>query len=96
LRTNLINNDNEDLVFYAHASDKNNIPFDTLSATTANMKSVSVNANSEKNQWFLFDQVSVKGSVVSVSTDSTPTYYVYVFVTDSDGEHFVESYFVDR
>ena len=91
LKVKLVNNDTAQLTFYAHASTENNVPFSTLSTTWAsNKKSVNLSANSElSSHTFEFDHVGLgDGSVVPISQDTASTYYLYVFVTDSDPEDF--------
>lgn len=88
METKLINRDNVNLTFYAHAYTESNVPFYTLSETSVNRKSVLVNANSVTEHRFEFVQVVDNGSVVSVSQATSTTYYMYVFVTGSDKEEF--------
>ena len=91
LETILTNRDNVNLTFYAHAYTENNIPFNTLSNTSVNRKSILVNANSETRHRFEFVQVVDNGSAVPISNGPSSTYYLYVFVTDSDNEHVLQS-----
>jgi len=91
LKVKLVNNDTVQLPFYAHASTENNVSFSTLStAWASNKKSVNLSANSElSSHTFEFDRVGLgDGSVVPISQDTATTYYLYVFVTDSDPEDF--------
>jgi hypothetical protein len=101
LKVKLVNNDTVQLTFYAHASTENNVSFYDLSTTWAsNKKSVNVSANSElSSHTFEFDRVGLaNGSVVPISQDTATTYYLYVFVTDSDDEEFTynESITINR
>lgn len=94
LKVKLVNKDTVPLTFYAHASIENNVPFSTLStAWVLNKKSVQLSANSQlSSHTFEFDKVGLlNGSVTSISQAAynTSTYYLYVFVKDSDNEEFI-------
>lgn len=97
METNLTNRDNVALQFYAHAYTENNVPLSTLSSMSVNRKSSLVNANSVQKYRFEFDSVvQIDGSVVPISQDDSSTYYMYVFVTDSDGDHVLKSLSIDK
>ena len=96
METKLTNRDNVNLTFYAHAYTENNVPFTTLSNTSENRKSILVNANSVTQHRFEFVKVLANGSVVTISQDTTTTYYLYVFVQDSDGDQIIHQETINR
>jgi len=97
METKLTNRDTGPLTFYAHAYTEDNVSFITLSNNLENRKSILGKANYVTEHRFEFDHVGLaNGSVVKISQDTTTTYYLYVFVEDSDGDQIIHKETINR